>query len=132
MVRAILGVIVGYVVWTAVWLGGNAALFAGAQEAVARGEAIAGAWPLLGVLGLSVVCSVLAGVVCARICSARGMGPAIVLAVLLLLTGIGVQARIWKLEPVWYHAAFLVLLVPVTLAGAKVSARRRTAGAIHA
>ncbi len=132
MVRAILGVIVGYVVWTAVWLGGNAALFAGAQEAVARGEAIAGAWPLLGVLGLSVVCSVIAGVVCAKVSASRGLAPAIVLAVLLLLTGIGVQASIWKLEPVWYHAAFLVLLLPVTLAAATVGTGRRTAGAIQA
>ncbi len=42
----------------------------------------------------------------------------LVTAVLLLLTGIGVQSTVWHLMPLWYHATFLVLIVPVcVLAG---------------
>ena len=43
-----------------------------------------------------------------------------VLAVLLVATGVGVQASVWTLMPVWYHLAFLGLLVPGCLLGARL------------
>jgi hypothetical protein len=41
-----------------------------------------------------------------------------VLGVVLAGVGAFVQSRVWKLMPLWYHLSFLLLLVPVTLAGA--------------
>lgn len=52
------------------------------------------------------------------------MSAAIVTSVLLLLTGIGVQASVWTQMPVWYHLSFLVLVAPVTLAGARLARRK--------
>ena len=43
-----------------------------------------------------------------------------VLAVLLLATGVGVQAAAWNLMPVWYHLVILGLLVPGCLLGARL------------
>ena len=116
--RSAIGVIVGYAVWTAIWLGGNAVLLPEAAEVVQNGEPYTETGPLAMAIGLSVVCSLLGGLVAALIARAKGRGPAVVLAVLLLATGVFVQLGVWDLMPVWYHATFLALLVPMTLAGA--------------
>jgi hypothetical protein len=118
MPRAVLAVIVGYVVWTAAWLGGNAVFFGSISAGVANGVRFNAVGPLLGVVVLSVVCSVAAGLSTAAIAKERARVAVLVTAGLLLLTGIGVQSSVWPLMPVWYHATFLVLIVPVcVLAG---------------
>ena len=123
MLRAILGAIVGYAVWTALWLGTNQVAFAAEAEAAQAGEAITEVGPLSAILALSVVCSLFAGFVAAKIGRARARNAAWICGVLLLATGIGVQMSSWDLMPVWYHVAFLALLLPVTLFGARFSAR---------
>lgn len=124
MLRAIVAVIVGYALWTALWFAGNAVLAAEAAEIIGKGERYDKPGPLLAVLLLSVVCSVAAGVSAGLVggrCG-RGRAMAILTGILLLLTGIGVQASAWDLMPVWYHLTFLVLLLPVTaLAGMAVT-----------
>ena len=50
----------------------------------------------------------------------------LVTAVLLLLTGIAVQSTMWHLMPLWYHATFLVLIVPVCLLAGRL--RRQSGG----
>lgn len=118
MVRAVLGVIVGYALWSGLWLGGNQVLFQAAAKSVAGGLAITDAATLLGLLALSLACSLVGGAACGGLAKARAIPAAAVLGALLLATGIAVQASAWKLMPTWYHASFLVLLVPLTLAGA--------------
>lgn len=120
MVRAIVSVIVGYALWTAGWLAGNALLFPAATAAAGRGERVDGVGVLLGLLALSVGCSLAAGAAAGAL--ARRTRPVLVLAVLLLLTGVGVQASVWARMPVWYHLPFLALLVPATLLGSRFSA----------
>ncbi len=118
MVRMIIGVIVGYAVWTAIWLTVNATVFAEAGEVIAAGDAVTETGPLLGVLALSIACSLAGGGVAAAIAGGESArGAVLVTALLLLATGIFVQAGIWSLMPVWYHLIFLALLVPVTLLG---------------
>ena len=34
--------------------------------------------------------------------------------------GIAVEASVWSLLPAWYHIIFLVLLIPVTMAGGRL------------
>jgi len=116
--RAFVAVVVGFVVWTVLWLGSGAAVRAAMPDALPTEGAITDTTALLVVLALSVVCSLVAGFVTVRI---QAAGPAvIVLAILLLVVGIGVQASGWDRMPVWYHLVFLALLVPMTLLGGRL------------
>lgn len=124
MLRAVLGVIVGYAIWSILWITGNGLVFKEVAEVVRRGEPYMKTGPYVGVLVLSVLCSLAAGAVCAVIAGKKATSAAIVTGVLLLLTGIGVQASVWTLMPVWYHLTFLVLLVPVTLVGARLARQK--------
>jgi hypothetical protein len=121
MIRAILGVIAGYAAWTVLWLGGNALFFGEAARVVSEGQAYTAAGPLVGVIVLSIVCSIVAGVTTAKVATERAAGAVVVMAALLLLTGIGVQSGVWSLMPIWYHLVFLALIVPVALAGGRLA-----------
>lgn len=123
MLRAAIAVIVGYCLWTAIWLGANAAFFGSAAQAASKNEPITHVPALLGMLATSVVCSLAAGAVCGRIKASRSAAAA--LSVLLLLTGIAVQSGQWNLMPLWYHVPFLVLLVPMTLGAAALAGHVR-------
>ena len=117
MGRAILAVVVGYIVWTILWIAGGVAIVTAFKdsydpETYATTEPI----PLVITLVLSVVCSVAAGAVARMIRPAPTMSV-LVLGAVLLLTGLGVQISAWDSAPVWYHVPFLALLVPVTLFG---------------
>lgn len=127
--KTAVAVIVGYLVWTALWLGGNAAFFGEAAKVVGAGEKYTPTGPLAAVIALSVVCSIAAGIVAAKIAKDRARAAVMTTAVLLLLTGIGVQAGVWSLMPTWYHLVFLALLVPVTWAGGRLGAARSAATA---
>ena len=123
--RAVLAVVAGFVLWTVLWLGGNAglgAVFPEAAKAFADGGALDGERDLGAALLLAAVCSFVAGRLCAAVGRARG--PVLALAVLLLVVGAAVQASAWERMPLWYHLAFLALLVPLTLVGG----RRRATG----
>ena len=122
MMRSVLAVVAGYAAWTVLWLMGNNYLFSEATRVVGEGELYSAKGPLLGILLLSVVCSLLAGFITAKIAKAPTSKPVLVMAILLLLTGIGVQASVWALMPVWYHILFLMLLVPVAMVGGRFGA----------
>ena len=113
-------VIAGVTLWTILWLGSNFALRKAGILPADPATPVAAVAPLLLLLAESAVISVVAGMVCAAI---GGRGPALALGVVLLALGITAQAVAWHLLPVWYHAAFLLLLVPATLLGARL--RRR-------
>lgn len=121
MKSTVIAVIVGYLTWTALWLGGNAALFGEAAEVVGAGQKYTATGPLVGVIVLSIVCSIAAGLITAKIAKDRARTAVMVTAVLLLLTGIGVQAGVWSLMPTWYHLVFLALVVPVTVLGGRLA-----------
>ena len=123
MTRAIVGVIAGYAAWTVLWLGGNALLFGEAARVIGEGEAVTAPGTLAGVIVLSVVCSIVAGLTAAKIAASKAAGAVIVMALLLLATGIGVQLGVWSLMPVWYHLAFLALIAPVTIAAGRLGRR---------
>lgn len=121
MVRAAIAVIVGYSLWTVIWVGANALFFASAAQAASKNETVTQVPILLGMLMTSIICSLAAGAACGSI--KASMPAATALGTLLLLTGIAVQSSVWNLMPLWYHAAFLVLLVPVTTGAAKLTGR---------
>ena len=119
MLRAVIGVIVGDIVWTVLWLGGGAFLFAGVTEPAGGGVPAITTGTLLGALGLSVVCSLAGGATAGVIARDRSRGASITLAALLVLTGLGVQLSMWSDMPLWYHLCFLGLLAPATLVGGR-------------
>ncbi len=127
MTRMIIGAIVGYAVWTAIWLTVNAMVFAEAGEVIAAGDAFTETGPLLGVLALSIACSLAGGVAAAIAGGKRARGAVLGNSLLLLATGIFIQAGVWSLMPVWYHLIFWALLVPMTLLGGMFVARRQSA-----
>ena len=120
MIRAILGVVVGYFIWSAIWVGGGKLFLADAQKIVGEGKMYGQTMPLVGAIVLSVVASLVGGALCALIARRASRGPGLTLGLALLGTGIAVQASVWNLEPVWFHLVFLVLLVPMTLVGASI------------
>ncbi len=123
MKRAVLGVLIGYLVWSVVWLAGNAVFFGAAAGVVESGEPYTAAGPLTGAIVLSLICSVAAGLTAAIIARGRALTAALIMAVLLLVTGILVQVRVWTLMPVWYHLTFLVLIVPGCVLGGMIARR---------
>ena len=120
MKRDVLAIVVGYVVWTAIWLGCGALFFGDAAERMQAEVPLTELGPLLAMLGLSIACSLSGGWSAGRL--SGGSSRAItILAVLLALTGLGVQLGVWDLMPSWYHVLFLALLMPMTRLGARLA-----------
>ena len=111
MMRSVLSIIVGFVLWTAIWLGGNQGVKMAMPDSFAEDGSTSQPTILLGILVLSVVCSFVAGCVAARIAKANPRKHGVILGVILLAVGIMVQMQFWTVMPLWYHLAFLVLLV---------------------
>ncbi len=119
MVKNILSVVAGFLVWTAVFLLGSQvvrSIFANVHNDDGYTSNVSA---LLIYLALSALASMAAGFACAKIADDSPMRYATITGVLLLLTGLYVQISAWDLLPVWYNLAFLVLLLPVTLIGAR-------------
>ena len=124
--RAAVAVLVGFGIWTVLWLGGASAvgaLFPEEMQAYTDGQGLHATAPLATILALSIVASLAAGASAASVARQRAFGASFALGVLLLLVGLGVQVSAWDAMPVWYHVAFLVLLLPVTLSGARLMPR---------
>jgi len=123
--RSILGIVLGFLLWTSLWLGGGYALGKVFPEAFPKnGEfQVSDRNALIAMLLLSVVCSLCAGSTAARR-AGRGARAVSILAGLLLAVGVAVEAANWKVMPVWYHVAFLALLLPMTLLGGLFAPKR--------
>ncbi len=120
MLRIILGVIAGFFLWSILWVGTDAvlkAVWAGYKENV---EAMSFSPAMLIVpLILSAVCSITAGFVAALIAGENSKSP-LILGALLLIAGIFAQMGVWDKIPLWYHLAFWILLIPMTVLGGKL------------
>jgi hypothetical protein len=116
--RNIIAVIGGFVVWSAVWLAGNAGL-KGAMPARFDIDGFTHDTLVLALaIVLSVLCSLLGGWVTGRLATRVAFAGRI-LGFVLLVVGIVVQASAWSRMPLWYHLIFLALLVPMAQAGAQ-------------
>jgi len=120
MLKIILGVVAGFFVWSILWVGTDAvlkAVWAGYKENV---EAMSFSPAMLIVpLILSAVCSITAGFVAALIAGENSKSP-LILGALLLIVGIFAQMGVWEKIPLWYHLAFWILLIPMTVFGGKL------------
>jgi hypothetical protein len=122
--RPFLAVVIGFALWTALWLGGDVllrSLWPDAYPADFPATPITAATPLVATLVLSVICSLAAGFATRRT-AGRPTRAVVTLAGILLAVGIGVQVSAWDAMPLWYHLPFLILLVPVCLVGGGLAA----------
>ena len=135
MLRIILGVIAGFVVWSIVWLGLDALLAALSpgwfgknltdfQNAVERHESFMTPVSVsIYLIFQSIICSLLAGFTAALIAK-ENRKSTLALGVLLLITGILVEAMHWNYLPLWYHVLFLLLLIPATVLGGNLKTEK--------
>lgn len=131
MVRIILAVIVGFLVWTILWVGSEQVLsmispgWWGAhqiafEKAVFNKEAFTVATDILiwNVLR-GIIVSIVTGYIAALI-AGENKTSTLVLGVCLLLFGLYIVFVTWAMIPVWYHALFSLMLIPMTILGGRL------------
>ena len=120
MLKKLTGVVVGFLVWSVLWIGSEFVVTAVAPG-IAPGEDLSNVTTVYLALKLilSVVFSIASGYLAATVSGENSKSPK-VLGIVLLAVGIGVQVSIWTLLPVWYHISFLVLLLPATVFGGRI------------
>lgn len=135
MLRTILGVIAGFIIWSIVWVGMDALLSAISpgwfgrisaefQNAVNRNEPFTPPVSISVYLVFqSVLCSLIAGFAAAAIAKEKRKST-LALGVLLLVTGVFVEAYHWNYFPLWYHVLFLLLLIPATVLGGRLRSEK--------
>jgi hypothetical protein len=121
--KQVFAVATGFILWSVLWLGLNQLLLVLGVMPATTSQPIADPKPLVLLLVGSVLISLLSGYVTSRISGMEWALPAGALGVLLLATGVFVQLKLWYLIPLWYHLLFLLLLMPMTILGARMRAR---------
>ncbi len=131
MIRIILGVIAGFIAWSIIWLGSDQVLISSSpnwygshqyafQAAMVNQTSFTpDSTILLLHLVRAAIISIMAGFLAALIARENRRAP-LILGVLLLLFGIGVQAVAWSYLPIWYHLVFLAMLIPFTVIGGRL------------
>jgi hypothetical protein len=132
MLKIALGVIVGFIVWSVVWIGGVQTLatllpdsygaqFAATQAAFAenRTPEMLGAQHALMNLGISILASFLAGYM-GSLLAGEYRRTTMILGILLVLTGLLVEIAYWAIAPPWYHILFILMLYPITVLGGRL------------
>jgi len=120
MLRIILGVIIGFIVWTSIRLGGNDIVIKIAPSIAPNADfsSVPTSFVIiLFVLGL--ISSLTAGFIAVLI-SREQSKTTLILGGLLLLVGIFFQAMAWNILPLWYHLLFLISLIPMTILGGRI------------
>lgn len=121
MLRIILGVFIGFIVWSVVFVGGESLVRAIAPGMVAPPDVtyFDSVGVLFGYLVRSIIASILAGLTAVLVSAENSKTPWI-LGIVLLAVGVMVQIAAWSVLPVWYHLVFLALLIPMTIVGGKL------------
>lgn len=118
MVRSVISVVAGFLLWTVLWLGSNSLITVITPSSFKEDGSTDSVLILVIILALSVVFSLLSGYVTAWIKRSFSQVPVWVLGLILLAVGLVVQIQFWTLFPLWYNICFLVFLIPATLIGA--------------
>jgi len=118
MVRSVISVVAGFLLWTVLWLGSNSLITVITPSSFKEDGSTDSVLILVIILALSVAFSLLSGYVTAWIKRSFSQVPVWILGLLLLAVGLVVQIQFWTLFPLWYNICFLVFLIPATLIGA--------------
>lgn len=135
MVRIILGVIIGFVVWSIVWVGSERTLAAmspgwlglyahDAEASLEAGTPFTHDAAIAAIyLVRSFFTSLIAGYMTALV-AGEYRRSTLALGIVLVLVGVVVEALTWKIAPAWYHILFVLFLLPMTVLGGRL--RRST------
>jgi hypothetical protein len=132
MLRVILGVVVGFLAWSVLWVGSEEVLKMIWPETyglhqLALDKAMFNQTPfidqanttfLIIALVRCAVFSIMSGFLAAVIASGNRNAP-LILGILLVVVGIAVQSFYWCYLPAWYNIIFVVLLFPMTMLGGR-------------
>jgi hypothetical protein len=120
MLRMILGVLAGFLVWSIIWVGSSTILMALSADYAKSMETMSFSIEMhVFALIRSFICSITAGWISVLV-SKEFSKTTFCLGVLLLVFGLFVQVSVWDKLPVWYHVIFLSMLIPLTFAGGKL------------
>jgi hypothetical protein len=131
MVRIILGVIVGFIVWSIVWVGGQAtmvalspdwigAYIAAAERSVADGSPFT---PVASIAAINLIRSLLTSFIAgymAALVAGEYKRSTMALGVILVIVGVAVEFLYWNVAPAWYHIIFVLALIPMTILGGRL------------
>ena len=130
MLRSILAIIAGSVVWMVTAFGTDMIVFRLFPQLIDSTKQRVDNVPLLFfILSYCLAYSVLGGYVAAAIARRREVLHALVVGLLQLAFGTAATVANWETAPAWFHLALLALLVPANVAGGQwraVSRDRRT------
>lgn len=133
MVRIILGVIVGFIVWSIVWVGSEQTLgrfwaefgthSLETEKALTNNTSLDTS-PVIAIANLirSFLTSIIAGYLAALV-AGEFKKSTMILGVILLAIGVAVEYMFWNIAPAWYHVLFVLFLLPMTILGGRL---RRT------
>ena len=133
MVRIIAGVVVGFIVWSIVWVGSEALAAAispdwlgkhslEAQKALTAGIPLESANDAgIAIINLlrSFIASIIGGYMAALV-AGEYKRSTMALGIILLLVGVMVEYMFWNLAPAWYHIIFVLGLIPMTILGGRM------------
>ncbi|MEM1180611.1 MAG: hypothetical protein AAGM22_19855 [Acidobacteriota bacterium] len=122
--RSLGAVLAGMFTWAILWVANNSALAAAFPDAFAEDGSTSRAGILLTMLAASVVFSVLAGWVTAKVAVDKVLAHTLALGLVQLAIGVLVQMQYWDVMPLWYHLPFLALLIPGNVLGGVIRSRR--------
>lgn len=123
MFRALLAVVVGFVVWSILWIGLGAALQALSPTSFDAQGLTRQPGILAACLVGSVVISLASGLATSAMAPHKAWGATVALGLALLAVGVAVQASVWNAMPLWYHLSFLALLLPMAMLGGRLRPR---------
>ncbi len=131
MVRIILGVIAGFIVWSIFWVGSERILIGifpdwfgkhsiEAENAFRNATTLVSD-PMIALVNLirSFLTSMAAGYIAALV-AGEYRRSTLILGVILVAVGIAVEYMFWNLAPVWYHILFILFLIPMTVLGGRL------------
>ena len=130
MLRIALGVVAGFVAWLIVWVGVEKIISAlwpafgvhqrAFQDAITNGgEFTANSTMLLTHIVLGSIVSVMSGALAALIAGDNSRAPLFV-GILLLAMGVLKAVMSWQYVPIWYHAIFTAILLPMAILGGRL------------
>lgn len=131
MIRIILAVVAGFFAWSIMWVGGEQVLsmvspdwFGAHQIAFEKATFNKEAYtPDSAILILNVVRGIIITIVSgflAAVIAGENRRSTLILGVLLLAFGLIVVAMTWEIIPIWYHALFSLMLIPMTIVGGRL------------
>ena len=120
MIRSIIAVIAGSVVWMVTALGMDALLMTFMPEWFGANGKTESVPLLLFMMSYSLLFSVLGGFVTASIARRKEIQHALALGGLQLAMGIIATVQFYDTAPLWYHVMFLMLLVPANIFGGQL------------